>query len=152
VEHLLHYLDDCLMVGSANFDMCKQNLDTMPALCSKSSMPIKPSKVEGPSTLIPFLGIHLNTLTIEASITMDRKQALLEELQSLHDRIPRKCTKREPLSLIGKLSFACKVVPAGRIFLRRMTDLSTKVIRLHHRIRIIIYAHLDMQWWLDFLP
>jgi len=56
-------------------------------------VPIKPSKVEGPSTSLTFLGINLNTLTMEATITMDRKQALLEELQSLHDRIPRKCTK-----------------------------------------------------------
>jgi len=140
------------MAGSANSDMCKQNLDTMFALCSTLSVPIKPSKLEDPSTSLTFLGIHFNTLTMEASITMDRKQALLEEVQSLHDRIPRKCAKRELLSLIGKLSFACKVIPAGRIFLRKMIDLSTKVVRLHHRIRITIDTRLDMQWWLNFLP
>ena len=114
--------------------------------------PIKPSKVEGPSTLLTFLGIHLNTVTMEASITVDRKQALLQELRSLHDRISKKCTKRELLSLIGKLSFACKVVPAGSIFLKRMIDLSTKVDCLHHRIRITLDARMDMRWWLDFLP
>ena len=45
---------------------------------------------------------------------------MLEELQSFSTR--KKCTKRQLLSLIGKLSFACKVVPAGRIFLRRLIN------------------------------
>jgi len=120
VEHSLHYLDDVLMASSARSDMCKQNLDTILKLCSKLSVPIKPPTIEGPSTSFTFLGIHLNTLTIEANITMDKKQAQLHELQSLHNR---KCTKRKLLSLIGKHSFACKVDTTGRILLRRMADL-----------------------------
>ena len=63
-----------------------------------------------------------------------------------------KCTKQQLLSLIGKLSFACKVVPAGRIFLCRMIDLSCSVSRIHHHIRLTKEAHLDMYWWLNFLP
>ena len=97
----------------------------MLSLCERINAPIKPSKVEGPSTSLTFLGIHLNTTTMEASITSDRKQALLSELLQL--RYQRKCTKRALLSLIGKLSFCCKVLPAGRIFLRRLIDLSTTV-------------------------
>ena len=64
----------------------------------------------------------------------------------------QKCVKRELLSLIGKLSFACKVVPAGRIFLRRLIDLSMTVKHLHHHIRISRDAQLDLVWWYDFLP
>ena len=64
----------------------------------------------------------------------------------------RKCTKRELLSLIGKLSFSCKILPAGRIFLCRLIDLATTVKNLHHHIRITTNARLDMQWWLDILP
>ena len=64
----------------------------------------------------------------------------------------RKCTKRQLLSLIGKLSFACKVVPGSRIFLRSLIDLSYSVTRLHHHICIINEARLDLQWWLNFLP
>ena len=53
---------------------------------------------------------------------------------------------------MGKLSFACKVVPAGRIFLRRPIDLSCSVSRSHHHIRLTKEARLDMYWWLNFLP
>ena len=73
-----------------------------------------------------------------------------EELQSFSTR--KKCTKRQLLSLIGKLSFACKVVPAGRIFLRRLIDLSMTVKCPHHRIRISQEAQRDIICWQDFLP
>ena len=60
----------------------------------------------------------------------------------------KKMTKRELLSLIGKLSFAA----AGRIFLRRLTDLSTSARKLHHHIHLRASATADIQWWQDFLP
>ena len=58
----------------------------------------------------------------------------------------------ELLSLIGKLSFAAKVVQPGRIFLHRLTDLSTTVRELHHHILIIGESRRDIEWWLEFLP
>ena len=150
VEHLLHYLDDFFTAGPANSNDCEHNLHAMLSLCKTLNTPIKPSKVEGPTTSLTFLGIHLDTISMEANITDERKQALLQELTLLRAR--HKCTKRELLSLIGKLSFSCKILPAGRIFLRRLIDLTTTVKQLHHHIRITTNACLDMQWWLDFLP
>ena len=64
----------------------------------------------------------------------------------------RMATKRELLSLIGKLSFATKVVPAGRLFLRRLINRSTTVDRLHHHLRIGAEARADLEWWARFLP
>ena len=150
VDHLLHYLDDFFTAGPASSNTCEKNLHAMLSLCDTLNVPVKTSKVEGPTTSLTFLGIHLNTVTMEASITSERKQTLLMELFSLHSRA--KCTKRELLSLIGKLSFSCKILPAGRIFLRRLIDLSTTVKKLHHHIRLTVDARSDMQWWLDFLP
>ena len=87
---------------------------------------------------------------MEASITSERKQSLLHELSLFYAR--EKCTKCELLSLAGKLSFACKVVPSGCIFLCRLIDLSNTVKRLYHHIRLTTDTHLDLQWRLDFLP
>ena len=84
-----------------------------------------------------------------ASNTDDRKQDLVSSLRSLLQQ--SKCTKRQFLSLIGKLSFVCKVILAGRIFLRRLIDTTCSVSRLHHHIRLTKEAHLDMYWWLNFL-
>ena len=43
-------------------------------------MDVKLSKVEGPTTSITFLGIHLNSLKMKASISDERKDDLLNEL------------------------------------------------------------------------
>ena len=150
IHHLLHYLDDIFTAGAPASQECSSNLSTMLSLCHRINAPVKPSKIEGPTTRLTFLGILIDTSTMTASITDDRKQDLISSLRSLLQQ--SKCTKRQLLSLIGKLSFACKVIPAGRIFLRRLIDTSCSVSRLHHHIRLTKEAHLDMYWWLNFLP
>ena len=60
-----------------------------------------------PSTKITFLDIVIDTEAMTASISGERKSLMLEELQSFSTR--KKCTKHQLLSLIGKLSFACKM-------------------------------------------
>ena len=87
-------------------------------LCEKINASTKPDKEEGPCTLLTFLGILLDTTTMQAYITMERKRDILQAIQELQGK--RTCKKRRLLSLIGKLAFACKVVPPGRIFLRRL--------------------------------
>ena len=62
------------------------------------------------------------------------------------------CTKKLLLSVRGKLAFACKVVSPGRIFLRRLIDLSTTIGPIHHHVTINQEARRDIQWWIDFLP
>ena len=64
----------------------------------------------------------------------------------------KKTTKRDLLSLIGFLSFACRVVKPGRMFLRRLIDLSTSVSSNNFFISINAEARLDLQWWQEFLP
>ena len=84
VHHLLHYLDDFLTAGPPDSPICSQNLNSMLALCECINAPIKSSKIEGPSTSITFLGIHLDIITMEASITPECKKALLAELNQLY--------------------------------------------------------------------
>ena len=139
VQHILHYLDDFFTVGPAHSPQCSENLKVMFNLYRDINAPIKLSNVEGLTTSLTFVGIHLNSATMKASISDKRNHALLKELQWIcHGD---KCTKRELLSLIGKLSFCCKVLPAGRIFLRRIIDLSSTVTHLHHRISLTTEAH-----------
>ena len=64
----------------------------------------------------------------------DKLADLMHELDRWSTR--RKATKRELLSLIGKLSFAVRAVPVGRLFLHRLITLASTVAHLHHRIRL----------------
>jgi len=108
------------------------------------------SKVVGPTTTLTFLGIQLNTVTKGTSITSKKKLDLFHELHWMTHR--DSCAKKELLSLIGKLSFCCKVLSAGRMFLRRMINLSTTVKKLNHHILLTTEAQLDIQWWINYLP
>ena len=61
------------------------------------------------------------------------------------------CKKRELLSLIGSLSHACKVVRAGRFFLRRFIELSTTTRHLNRFIRLSRRsARSDIEWWYQY--
>ena len=62
-----------------------------------------------------------------------------------------KATKRDLLSLIGKLS-AAEVVPSGRLVLRRLIELSTTVSKLQNHIHLNVEAREDIIWWDRFLP
>jgi len=67
VQHLLHYLDDFFTAGPAASQECAHNLDSMLSLCNSINAPVKLSKVEGPTTSIIFLGIHLDSIKMEVS-------------------------------------------------------------------------------------
>ena len=91
VRHLLHYLDDFFTAGPPNSNECHQNLSHMLSLCNRIGAPIKTEKVEGPTTRLTFLGIVLDTITMEASISSERKSSLLTAINSF--RPSKKCTK-----------------------------------------------------------
>ena len=93
--------------------------NALPNVCNNVNAPVKTSKIEGPSTR---LTIVIDTENMTASISRERKADLILSIQSLRKK--DKCTKHQLLSLVGKLSFACKVVPVGRIFLRQLIELS----------------------------
>ena len=134
------------MAGSPGSLECQQNLDFMLQLCHRINAPIKPEKVVTPTTQITFLGIVIDTIAMTASISDEHKLAILMELQSFTEPNKPKRTKRELLSLIGKLSFACNVAPTGGILLRQFIDLSTTVKYLHYRLSIPLDVRRDLAW------
>ena len=81
---------------------------------------------------------------METALSGDRLKELLAELQSWLSR--KKCLKQELLSLIqvGKLNFACRIIPAGDIFLHRLIDLRTTARLPQHHIFMNLEAHRDI--------
>ena len=149
VRHIIHYLDDFFFCRSS-FSACQADLQRLISFFRHLGVPLAPDKVCGPATCITFLGIEIDTVERMLRLPQDKLSALMELITSWKDR-PR-CTKRELLSLIGCLSFAAKVVKPGRLFLRRLIDISTTVNQLHHRIHLSYEARQDILWWLSFLP
>ena len=150
ITDLMHYLDDYFTVGPSNSKICANNVNIIIHMASHLGIPMATEKLEGPTTSLVFLGILIDTTRMETALPDDKLKELLAELQSWSSR--KKCLKRKLLSLIGKLNFACRVIPAGCIFLCRLIDLSTTARLPHHHISMNLEARRDIAWWQRFLP
>ncbi len=61
VSWVRHYVDDFVTVGPPASPACGHNMEIMQETCEKAGMPIEPDKNEGPSQVITFLGLELDT-------------------------------------------------------------------------------------------
>ena len=149
VSHVMHYLDDFLMLGPPSSNQCHQNLDIFKQTCQKLGVPLAIEKVEGPSTSLTFLGITLDTAKMEIRLP-DEKLARIR--QSIDQWLPKKkATKREILSLVGLLQHATKVVRCGRTFVSRMYSTAAKLKKLDFYTRLNKEFRSDLWWWHTFL-
>ena len=113
--------------GPRDSSQCADNLDIMIDACNDIGFALNPAKVIGPSFV-------LDTTKMEVCISRERLDRIYAELCVWHGK--RRCTKRELLSLIGKLIFIYKVLRSGRSFVRRLIEVSKRAKHLHHHIKL----------------
>ena len=65
VTFLLHYLDDFLTMGQPGTSVCQINLNLPIKICRMLGIPLAIEKVDGPATMLDFLGILLETEQME---------------------------------------------------------------------------------------
>ena len=145
---LTHYLDDFFLCAFSLSDGLYK-MELVQTVFNLVGVPVALDKLEGPSQVISYLGIEIDSINSVIRLPDDKLFELRTMITTWLNR--KKCTKRELLSLIGSLSFACKVIRPGRIFLRRLIDLSTSVSKLHHHIDISSCVRLDLVMWSNFL-
>ena len=142
VQHIFHYLDDFIVLGPAESSECGESLHALKQICSEL---LAEEKQDGPTSVITFLGIIIDTDRRELRLPVDKLQRLMEEIHQWLQR--RSCTRRELESLIGVMQHACKVIIPGRSFLRRaITHLSVAKKKYHH-IRLNNEFKADLAWW-----
>ena len=144
IHCLIHYLDDFFLCASS-FHECLRMVNVVLNVFRFLGVPVAEDKLEGPSQRIVFLGIQIDSASFSISLPNDKLSDLSVALRAWQNK--KKCRKVELLSLIGSLSFACKVVKPGRIFLRRLIDLSTSVDKLQHHIDLNASARSDLAMW-----
>ena len=126
-----------------------QNLARALGTCTELGVPVATHKLEGPTTAFIFLGVEIDTVLSQLRLPVEKLRRLKESLASWAVR--RSCRKRDLLSLIGSLHNAAAVVKPGRVFLRRLIDLSKIPKGLHHFVRLTKEAQSDIQWWRTFV-
>ena len=150
INHVLHYLDDFIIIAQPESPQCQENLSTLLEAADTLGIPIASHKTEGPATSLVFLRIEVDTAAGELRLPRDKLQRLKDLLQEWGDR--KVCTRKELESLIGLLNHACKVVRRGRSFLRRMIDLLHARSGVAHAgpptpIHLNLRFRADLAWW-----
>ena len=144
VKHIFHYLDDFLVMGPPGSSACQDYLRQLRDVCSHLGVPLVAEKQEGPSPVLTFLGITIDTLHGQLCLPPEKLQRLLELLSAWRSK--KSCTRRELESLIGSLQHACKVVRPGRSFMRRAISLLSVAKQPHHFIRLNKEFKADLMW------
>ncbi|CAF4481097.1 unnamed protein product [Didymodactylos carnosus] len=147
IRHILHLLDDFLAIHKP--DSADPNMVLLKLLFNRLNVPLSKAKCLGPNTELEYLGILLNTVIMQAKLPEYKRLRVIETVEKFATK--RKCTKRELLSLIGHLSYACKVVVPGRSFYSYLLKLAYSVPELHHHLYLTADSRIDLHMWKTFL-
>ncbi|KAM4025788.1 uncharacterized protein ACNLHF_026226 isoform 2-T4 [Anomaloglossus baeobatrachus] len=144
-----HYLEDFLFVGPAGSDRCSNVLMRFKELMGVFGVPLSEEKTVGPLSCLSFLGIEIDTMDMVFRLPVEKIDKLLGLIDGFHSL--KKVTLAQMQSLLGSLAFACRIMPMGRIFSRRLAMAMRGVQLSHHRIRIGLPLRADLQVWRNFL-
>ena len=142
----VNYLDN---LGVAELEQyAREAFDTLGDILCAIGIQESESKAAPPSFIMVFLGILINALTMTLEITSDRR----EELKSILTEwmFKKSATLREMQSLLGKLSFVCSTVRAGRIFISRIIHTISTMPQKGRR-RVSKELKQDLKWWSKFM-
>ncbi|KAM8945646.1 uncharacterized protein RCH25_048954 [Pelodytes ibericus] len=148
-ESILHYLDDFLLVGPRDYYVCAHLLGVVEAVTHGFGVPLAREKTEGPVTCLCFLGIELDSVAGECRLPMDKLIGLRADISAAMGL--RKIRLQQLQSLLGKLNFACKIMPMGRVFNRRLAAATAGVSHPTHFIRLTPPLIADLAVWQLFL-
>ena len=148
ISHILHLLDDFLTADSPQ-NIAERTMALLSMLFRTLGIPTAPHKTMGPSPIMEFLGIVLDSVRMEARLPQDKLDRIVKTLNYFCTRCS--CTKQELLSLLGHLNYACRVVVPGRSFISYLIQLSTTVQGLFDTVYITKACQAEFKMWFNFL-
>ena len=147
INHIYHYLDDYICVTPPSAPPVTHSIIPV---CDALGVPLAMEKVEGPCTVLSFLGIELDTMSLQMRVPADKLHKVKDVVSHWLQR-RKACKKRELQSLVGLLNHACKVVRPGRLFLRRLVETMETAKHAVHWVRLNTSFRSDLVWWSNFI-
>ena len=139
VECQLHYLDDFLLLATLNSQQGRDILVITLHTFARLGIPVATHKTEGPTTILVFLGILIDTDNFELRLPAEKLTRLQQTIRQWVLR--HTCTRQ---SLLGHLSHTATVIPQGRTFLRQLFALLSLNRVPHHYLRLNAGARADL--------
>ena len=85
IPHILHTLDDFLIIGESTSD-CQAKLQRFLHFCEDIGVPMAPEKTEGPSPVLTFAGIELDSVEMEARLPQNKVAKCKEFISEFLER------------------------------------------------------------------
>ena len=147
---LRHYLDDFLLIFPSNTQgpLADAAVEWVMGLGKELGLNFQDSKTVWLCTRLEFLGLELDSTTMEACLPVDKLIFLQDLLRSWSAK--RTCNLLELQELLGFLQFTSQVIPLSCSFLRCLFDFSSKFNSPFARCYITSSARADLRWWLVF--
>jgi hypothetical protein len=142
--NVISYLDDFLCIEDDQ-QTCTIAYWTLQILVQSLGFTINESKACPPSQTMIFLGIEISSVKCTLSLPDTKLQKMWTELSDWLGK--KKATKKQLQQLIGKLSWAARLVRGSRTFLRRLIDLMASLKWQHHWTCLTTSALADLAWW-----
>jgi hypothetical protein len=133
---------------SSDPSVCNAVIEWVLALGNELGLCFQDSKTVWPCTQLEFLGLKLDSVTMEACLPSDKLAYLTDLLDTW--ALKTKCTLHELQELMGFLQFTSQVIPKSRTFICHLFDFSsmfTSPFTTHH---IPESATSDIHWWWTF--
>jgi hypothetical protein len=137
------FVDDLIIIGATK-DECREALAETLRLLSHLGFPVAANKIVQPTQKAEYLGVQIDTVKCQLSISDERQQLLLDEVHSTLAR--GSAHKKETQRFLGKLNWCSAVMPGARAFMRRLwVFLATLPSR--GRRRLTAGSIEDLEWW-----
>jgi len=149
IQTLDHYLDDFIFGSAAGSNNCNMLVSTFEEVCTEMGVPVAVEKSVGPTTVLTFLGLELDTVQMTVRVPAKKVEELLKLLQNC--LVKKRLTLKELQSLTGKLSFCSQAVRASRAFLRRFYDAMCGLKKSYYKIRVNGEMREDILMWIQFI-
>ena len=147
-KSMVNYLHDylfCLLWRH----LCNQQIRKFLEICELIKLPVAVEKTHWAVTILPFLGMFLNTVDQIINIPADKIQKAKQLLLSISRS--HKTTVGQMQKLCGTLNFLCRAIVPGRAFTRRLYASFNTVMCRHYHISVNTEMRQDMDVWLRFL-
>lgn len=148
IARLQNLLDDFLSIDDPDYD-AERTMALFTLVFSILGIPLAEEKSQGPTTVILYLGLILDSLKLEIRLPEDKLQRIIDYIR--HFLALDKCTKRDLLQLLGHMAFSSRAVRPARTFTRHLINMSCTVNRLHETVYIDASCREDLRMWLYFL-
>ena len=143
----VHYLDDYLWVHK-HFLVCLQAGQAVRQVAQQLGLPLAEDKFFGPSQVLEFLGLTIDSIRMAVAIPQDKTASILKEIQQVMGS--KKCRVKELQALAGHFNFITKAVPHGCPFSRGLYDMFAGM-KPHWHVSVTVELQKDLQMWKRFI-